>query len=133
MISREPITYVKAPDYMVKHEVTNDGIYSDRYFNNITMFYGVPGANAGNKNGMYKHGRWGKYNKPPKTSCKKCGSKTNLVYHHKNHDETDNRKSNIVVWCKKCHDQHHERGNNFHGKKSKNASKKRVKNGKAYR
>lgn len=98
-----------------------------------SKFYGVPGANAGKKNGMYSHGRWSTTNKPPKTKCAKCGTRQKLLYHHKNHIETDNRRSNLQVLCTACHNRHHERGNNFHGKKSKNASKKRVKNGKAYR
>ena len=102
-------------------------------FEEITQFYGVPGANAGKKNGMYKHGRWGTYNKPPKTRCANCRGNKNLVYHHINHDELDNRRSNIRVLCKGCHERHHERGKNFHGKKSKNASVRRAPNGKDYK
>ena len=103
------------------------------YSKDITRFYGVPGANAGKKNGMYKHGRWSTVNKPKKTRCANCGATTNLLYHHKNHNEQDNNMSNIRVLCKKCHERHHERGKNFTNKKSKNASTKRVKNGKNYR
>ena len=109
------------------------GVNIGEYSKDITRFYGIPGANAGKKNGMYRHGRWSTVNKPKKTKCANCGSKSNLLYHHINHNEADNNISNIRILCKTCHERHHERGNNFTGKKSKNASTKRVKNGKAYR
>lgn len=102
------------------------------YFNDITKFYGIPGANAGKKNGRYKHGRWSTVNKPPKTKCAKCSNTTNLLYHHKNFDETDNAKSNIQVLCKTCHERLHERGYNFRKKKAPNHSRKRVPNGNNY-
>jgi hypothetical protein len=104
-------------------------------FNNITKFYGIPGANAGKVNGMYKHGRWTKgieeYVKKV-GKCQICGSKTNLLAHHKNRDEKDNRISNIKVICKSCHEKLHKRGYNFTNKKSPMASKRRAPNGRNY-
>ena len=105
---------------------------ADYVFKDITQFYGIPGANAGKNNGMYKHGRWSTTNKPTKTRCAKCGEKTNLLYHHKNRDEKDNRRSNLVVVCKSCHEKIHKRGYNFHKKKSPMASKRRAPNGRNY-
>lgn len=102
-------------------------------FFNLTKFYGIPGANAGKKNGRYLHGRWSETNKPPKTKCAKCGSTSNLLYHHKNRNEQDNKRSNIQVLCSACHNKVHMRGYNFSGKKSPMGSVKRVKNGNGYR
>ena len=101
----------------------------DTYSKDITKFFGVKGANAGKKNGMYKHGRWSTANKPKKTSCRNCGAKSNLLFHHINRNELDNRKSNIRVLCKPCHERLHKRGHNFSKKKSPMASKRRAPNG----
>lgn len=105
----------------------------DTYSQDVTKFYGIPGANAGNKNGMYKHGRWSTTNKPPKKRCANCRGTTRLLYHHINHNELDNKRSNIRVLCKRCHERHHERGKNFTGTKSKNASTKIAPNGRKSR
>lgn len=44
-----------------------------------------------------------------KDYCERCGSKENLLAHHKNKDQSDNRPENIETLCKTCHNQHHLR------------------------
>lgn len=39
--------------------------------------------------------------------CEICGSKNNLLVHHRDHNRYNNDKSNLAVWCKKCHQEHH--------------------------
>lgn len=106
-------------------------VQADALFKDLTQFYGVPGANAGKKNGMYKHGRWGI--KKKKTKCANCGATTNLLHHHIDHNEKNNKPSNIRVLCKRCHERHHERGYNFNRKQAPNHSRKRAPNGRDYR
>jgi len=39
--------------------------------------------------------------------CAICGSKNNLLVHHIDENRLHNEPSNLVCWCKKCHQQHH--------------------------
>lgn len=39
--------------------------------------------------------------------CELCGSKNNLLRHHRDHNRKNNVKKNIQVLCKKCHQKHH--------------------------
>lgn len=39
--------------------------------------------------------------------CAWCKSKRHLLVHHKNHDRTNNRLSNLIIVCKSCHQKHH--------------------------
>ena len=36
-----------------------------------------------------------------------CGSKEHLLVHHIDENRLHNEPSNLVCWCKKCHQQHH--------------------------
>ena len=52
--------------------------------------------------------------------CQECGKKKDrLLVHHTdgNHDNDD--RTNLTVWCHRCHNQHHERGYNFWNGKRK--------------
>lgn len=39
--------------------------------------------------------------------CAKCGSETDLVIHHNNHDHNDNTQSNLICLCRSCHSKLH--------------------------
>lgn len=54
------------------------------------------------------------------TRCQKCRKKKNrLLVHHRDEDMTNDDRSNLAVWCHRCHNRHHERGYNFwNGKRS---------------
>ena len=39
--------------------------------------------------------------------CEQCGSTKNLLIHHRDHDRTNNKRENLQVLCKKCHQKHH--------------------------
>ncbi len=39
--------------------------------------------------------------------CAICGSKENLLVHHIDENRLHNEPSNLVCWCKKCHQQYH--------------------------
>lgn len=39
--------------------------------------------------------------------CELCGSTKNLVVHHIDHNRRNNSKENLMVLCKKCHQEHH--------------------------
>lgn len=47
--------------------------------------------------------------------CQGCGCvQTQYLHiHHKNKDETDNKDSNLVCLCKKCHKKKHFKNMNF--------------------
>lgn len=45
--------------------------------------------------------------------CIICGSKKNLCIHHLNKNKEDNQKENLILLCRKCHDNLHQRGYNF--------------------
>lgn len=40
-------------------------------------------------------------------SCTRCGSRKNLLVHHKDEDRTNNQVTNLEVLCKACHQSHH--------------------------
>ena len=42
-----------------------------------------------------------------KVYCSLCGSIDNLLIHHIDHDRKNNDISNLIVLCKKCHQEHH--------------------------
>lgn len=42
-----------------------------------------------------------------KHSCRKCGAKTHLDIHHRDHNYTHNSFWNLVVLCESCHYKHH--------------------------
>ncbi len=44
-----------------------------------------------------------------KCACEICGSTENLLIHHKDHNRRNNAVSNLMVMCKKCHQNHHTR------------------------
>ena len=39
--------------------------------------------------------------------CAICGSKKHLLVHHIDENRLHNEPSNLVCWCKKCHQQYH--------------------------
>ena len=43
--------------------------------------------------------------------CKKCGNVKNLNIHHKDENRKNNKKSNLIVYCRSCHRKHHTIGN----------------------
>jgi 7-carboxy-7-deazaguanine synthase len=48
------------------------------------------------------------------TKCAECGEgKERLLVHHKDGNHNNDTKLNLIVWCHKCHNQHHKRGYNF--------------------
>lgn len=72
--------------------------------------------------------------------CKKCGSRKNLVVHHKKyfHGKKLYEISNkyLITWCEKCHNEHHKK----YGKNAyevvyddKNSKNKRKKNKSSYK
>lgn len=40
-------------------------------------------------------------------SCEICGSTENLLVHHIDHNRKNNVASNLMVLCKRCHQNHH--------------------------
>jgi len=42
-----------------------------------------------------------------KTECSWCGSKENLLVHHKDLNRNNNDLSNLIVICKSCHQKYH--------------------------
>lgn len=79
------------------------------------------GRNRSYKNGVYvKHG----YNQSGKNNnnwkggtkyrhlvkiekCELCDSTNNLVVHHIDHNRSNNCRDNLMVLCKRCHQEHH--------------------------
>lgn len=43
----------------------------------------------------------------PSDKCEKCGSTKNLLVHHIDHNRSHNYKANLMVLCKRCHQEHH--------------------------
>jgi 5-methylcytosine-specific restriction endonuclease McrA len=39
--------------------------------------------------------------------CNRCGIKSNLTIHHKNHNHNDCRIENLEILCRDCHNKHH--------------------------
>lgn len=51
-----------------------------------------------------------------KDACEICGSKENLLRHHKDHNRNNNNPDNIITLCKKCHQEHHTLRDPFTGR-----------------
>ena len=49
------------------------------------------------------------YNKLGRVCCR-CGIKSNLSIHHKNHNRTDCRIANLEILCRDCHNREHHQG-----------------------
>jgi len=66
---------------------------------------------TGAENGRYLHGMASTLyrKKIDKRQCNRCGSKDQLLVHHKNGDHFDNKKANLEVLCSPCHTSHHKR------------------------
>lgn len=66
---------------------------------------------AGAENGRYLHGMASTLyrKKIDKRACNRCGSKDQLLVHHKNGDHLDNKKANLEVLCSPCHTSHHKK------------------------
>ena len=43
-----------------------------------------------------------------KSSCERCGEKSNLQVHHKDRNPLNDSKSNLETLCQNCHSQEHE-------------------------
>jgi 5-methylcytosine-specific restriction endonuclease McrA len=39
--------------------------------------------------------------------CRECGSETNLEVHHKDRNQDNNNKSNLITLCTRCHTKEH--------------------------
>jgi 5-methylcytosine-specific restriction endonuclease McrA len=46
--------------------------------------------------------------------CERCGSKHNILVHHRDRNRYNNKKGNLEVLCKSCHQKEHEAGKNLH-------------------
>lgn len=65
---------------------------------------------VGEENGRYLHGMSSTLyrKKITKRECNRCGSKDQLLVHHKNGDHFDNELENLEVLCSPCHTSHHK-------------------------
>ena len=75
---------------------------------------GIKGKSQGRKgeaNGRYVHGMASTLyrKKITKKECNRCGTKDQLLVHHKNGDHLDNKKVNLEVLCSPCHTSHHKK------------------------
>ena len=76
----------------------------DRY----TKTYVKKGYNQSGENNNNWKGGIGVYRSMVSTNvCELCGSKENLLIHHIDHNRYNNDLSNLMVLCKKCHQEHH--------------------------
>lgn len=77
---------------------------------------GSGGNQVGTDNHMYKTGIGG-FSKRAMDHygkiCNRCGSLHNLVVHHRDHDRTNNVMDNFEVLCKRCHQGHHAKRDEF--------------------
>jgi hypothetical protein len=55
----------------------------------------------------------GGYRKFKKNECEICGSKENLIVHHKDEDRANNNKNNLKTLCERCHKKGHKTFLNF--------------------
>lgn len=60
----------------------------------------------GENNNNYKYGCQYK-TALEKVECSICGSTENLLIHHIDHNRRNNDVSNLLVLCKRCHQEHH--------------------------
>lgn len=44
-----------------------------------------------------------------KSACAECGTQSQLVIHHKDHNHMNNAPENLEVLCSPCHTRHHKR------------------------
>jgi hypothetical protein len=63
---------------------------------------------AGKNNNNYKNGI-STYAQNKKSSCETCGSKKNLMVHHKDGNRNNNSPSNLQTLCWSCHEKKTER------------------------
>lgn len=61
----------------------------------------------GENNNNWKGGVAAYRNRLEKVECEICGSTENLLIHHRDHDRSNNAESNLMVLCKRCHQEHH--------------------------
>lgn len=53
------------------------------------------------------------YRKIKKTKCELCGSTLHLCVHHKDGNRNNNSLENLITVCKKCHQTHHVKRDEF--------------------
>jgi DNA-binding NtrC family response regulator len=41
-------------------------------------------------------------------TCKICGSMTDIVVHHRDHNIENNKMDNLISWCRPCHTSYHQ-------------------------
>ena len=63
----------------------------------------------GPTNKAWKTGIQGYRKLVDKDCCAYCGSKQNLLIHHKDENRHNNEVSNLIVLCKRCHQKYHTR------------------------
>ena len=63
---------------------------------------------AGKKNNNYKNGI-STYTQHKKGACEQCGSKKNLMVHHKDGNRKNNEPSNLQTLCWSCHEKKTDR------------------------
>lgn len=73
---------------------------------------GVGSGNAtsnkpGHQNHNWKTGIQGYRRLVNKEKCSLCGSTTQLLVHHIDHNRYNNNLENLTIVCKKCHQTHH--------------------------
>lgn len=60
------------------------------------------------KNRIHKINGIGSYQKYKKDNCERCGSKTNLIVHHKDCNRKNNKKNNLETLCSSCQAKEHK-------------------------
>ena len=68
---------------------------------------GNSSKNRGVTHGSYTTGIAAYRKMIPTNKCEKCGATKNLLIHHKDEDRLHNEPSNLVCWCRRCHQAHH--------------------------
>lgn len=62
----------------------------------------------GKNNNNYKNGI-SAYHQKKEGSCSSCGSRKNLMVHHKDGNRKNNEPSNLQTLCWSCHEKRHDR------------------------
>lgn len=62
----------------------------------------------GENNNNWKGGIGTYRNKKESIKCERCGSKDNLLIHHRDHDRYNNETDNLECLCKRCHQIEHK-------------------------